>query len=56
MSSSPPPSGDPKAKRIRGPVVLIGLLVLGAILIGIVVLAATGGTAPKFHAPHVLPS
>ncbi len=45
-----------ETKRVRGPVILIGLLVLGAILIGIVLLAATGGSAPKFHAPHVLPS
>lgn len=43
-------------RRVRGPVILIGLLVLGAILIGIVLLAATGGSTPKFHAPHVLPS
>jgi hypothetical protein len=55
MPTSPEPS-EPERKRVRGPIVLIGLLALGAILIGIVVLAATGGRAPKFHAPHVLPS
>jgi hypothetical protein len=53
MPSSPKPSDK---KRVRGPIILIGLLALGAILIAIVLLAATGGSAPKFHAPHVLPS
>ena len=43
-------------KRVRGPIILLGLLVLGALMIGIVLLAASGGRTPKFHAPHVLPS
>ena len=55
MATSPEPS-KPEKKRVKGPIILLGLLGLGVILIGIVLLAATNGSTPKFHSPKVLPS